>query len=127
MFFNKFFPLVSPFRAKGYLKFQVFSCPKGKSLGNKIKGGKKMGKRMKMKKKDGLAERNKHTVKLALRELNEPQTRLNIETGYNACCKALGASRKWTRKEVINCLKKYWYEDIDDFLEGLTIEEKFRR
>ncbi len=86
-----------------------------------------MGKRMKMKKKDRLAEGNKHTVKLALRELKEPQTRLNIETGYNACCKALGRFRKWTRKEVINYLKKYWYEDIDDPLEGLTIEEKFRR
>lgn len=84
-------------------------------------------KRVRIKNNDGLAERNKHTVKLALRELNEPQTNLNIETGYNACCGALGAFRKWTRKEVINYLKKHWYGDIDDFLEDLTIEEKFRR
>ena len=88
-----------------------------------------MGKRMKFKISNGdnTERKNQKTVKLALQEMGEKQTGINISSGYGACIGALGKYRKWTIKEVVEYLNNHWHGNAGDFLEDLEMQRKFRR
>ena len=82
-----------------------------------------MGKRRKFKVTNGneMEEKNKKTVKSALKEMGEKLSGINISAGYNACVGTLGKHRKWTIKEVVEYLTNHWGGSTADFLEDLGI------
>lgn len=78
--------------------------------------------------KNEFEERNRTVVQQALRELKMAPTKGTVESGYNACCGALGVFRKWSKQEVINYLRNHWIEsDAYEFLEDLEMKGRIKR